>query len=211
MAAIGFAGYYVGRFFYRMFATIFFTIIDIVTYIIRTIAERILATVLTATIVVGGAWLFWESNPELKREVKNVITQANGLLQQYAGISIPNIPGIEDIPDIISKGTSSASIREFSTLFDELGAKNIPKELGPILNIIQDRNSIDGYKQLLNSGGMGKNAEGAIPLLAKSLRGDDINLQSAAQQALKMINSPNAKKELKNYQKFIEDMVKNGR
>ena len=203
--SVGFAVFFVVRGIYRVIAAIVGGIWRTISTILSIIISQLLSLALVFFGVSGAIWIFWELNPEFKAKVDAKLAQLEGLSNAYLGIPLPNIPGLEDVLGLAAE-KAGLKMPSKGTLLEALGTGKMPEELAPLMNITQDGASLEYYKKLIESGHMGENGEGAIPMLKNSLMGGSEELRGAAYQSLKKINTPESRKVLKDFEKSLKDL-----
>lgn len=204
-----------------------------ILYVLKSIVDKLITLTVSAAMVLGGIWLFWEMNPGFRADVNSAYQRLSMTAKDYTGIRLPYFPGLDDVIKMAGDKIKNYSnvqlpsapnignmprmpnmndlmdLRQADTLMNRLGNMAIPKQLEPIMNMAQNPKAVDYYANLIKSGNIGKNAEAAVPLLSRQLMAGDLNVQSAAYRALYSIDTPEARRILNEYNRIIQEALKN--
>lgn len=112
---------------------------------------------------------------------------------------------LSKMTDELSSEDRETLRKEFSTLRESIGAEKLPSQLEPMLDIKMNMLNINYFYFLLNTGHIGKNAEGTIYILQNALYSGDYKVTSAAWKSLHLINTPSSKQII---DEFLADLEK---
>ena len=118
-----------------------------------------------------------------------------------------------ELPDVVLPAMQlpEIDIPETAMLIDVIGKHALPEPLHPLLEVVQDRHTLRQFRALADAGKLGKEGEGAIPLLQRSLYSSEPALRKASYQALREMKSPEARLVLRDYEKLIESIMHDAR
>jgi len=168
---------------------------------------------LSGGLVILVGFVFWEYNPNLRRQVKSIEQHVDRVLQSTIGISLPKIPGIDDAIEILSETKNNAlAMHTLATVNIDtrvslanmgIDLSLVSESLIPMLDTAQDYKTFSQMAELLKSGKLEGNPDAAIPLLSSALKSQDDRLRAAAYHSLQKMNTPAAKQTISNYMRMV--------